>query len=215
VFSLAVVTPVVAGYLIYDWNDMLAAIDNWTPPAHRPTVERLAREIDDTIGGFVRGQGTLCLILGAFYAAALSLAGLHHAILIGLAAGLISFVPYLGSLTGLVVSTCVAIAQFWPNWIAIAVIPVIFLVGQAVADYVLSPYLVGRRVNLHPVWMIFALFAFGYLFGFLGLLLAVPLAAACRVLLRFALAQYYASPLYSAAPGQGANPPAPSVKKAG
>jgi predicted PurR-regulated permease PerM len=215
VFSLAVVTPVVAGYLIYDWNDMLAAIHNWTPPAHRPTVERLAREIDDTIGGFVRGQGTLCLILGAFYAAALSLAGLHHAILIGLAAGLISFVPYLGSLTGLVVSACVAIAQFWPNWIAIAVIPVIFLVGQAVADYVLSPYLVGRRVNLHPVWMIFALFAFGYLFGFLGLLLAVPLAAACRVLLRFALAQYYASPLYSAAPGQGANPPAPPVKKAG
>jgi predicted PurR-regulated permease PerM len=215
VFSLAVVTPVVAGYLIYDWNGMLAAIDNWVPPTHRATVEMLAREIDDTIGGFVRGQGTLCLILGAFYAVALSLAGLNHAILIGLAAGFISFVPYLGSLTGLVVSTCVAIAQFWPNWIAIAVIPVIFLVGQVVADYVLSPYLVGRRVNLHPVWMIFALFAFGYLFGFLGLLLAVPLAAACRVLLRFALDRYYASPLYSAPAGQGANPPAPPVKKAG
>ncbi len=213
VFSLAIVTPVVAGYLIYDWNDMLAAVDRWTPPAHRATVEMLAREIDDTIGGFVRGQGTLCLILSAFYAAALWLAGLHHAILIGLVAGLISFVPYLGSLTGLVVSTCVAIAQFWPNWIAIAVIPVIFLVGQAIADYVLSPYLVGRRVNLHPVWMIFALFAFGYLFGFVGLLLAVPLAAACRVLLRFALNQYYASPLYSEAPGQATNQP--SVKKAG
>jgi predicted PurR-regulated permease PerM len=215
VFSLAIVTPVVAGYLIYDWNDMLAAIDRWTPPAHRATVEALAREIDDTIGGFVRGQGTLCLILSAFYAVALMLAGLKHAILIGLAAGLISFVPYLGSLTGLVVSTCVAVAQFWPNWIAIAVIPVIFLVGQAIADYVLSPWLVGRRVNLHPVWMIFALFAFGYLFGFVGLLVAVPLAAACRVLLRFALQRYYASPLYSAAPGQGANPPAPPVKKAG
>jgi predicted PurR-regulated permease PerM len=213
VFSLAIVTPVVAGYLIYDWNDMLAAIDNWTPPAHRATVRALAREIDDTIGGFVRGQGTLCLILSVFYAVALKLAGLNHAILIGLAAGFISFVPYLGSLTGLVVSTCVAVAQFWPNWIAIVVIPVIFLVGQAVGDYVLSPYLVGRRVNLHPVWMIFALFAFGYLFGFVGLLLAVPLAAACRVLLRFALGQYYASPLYSAAPAQGANPP--PVKKAG
>jgi predicted PurR-regulated permease PerM len=213
VFSLAIVTPVVAGYLIYDWNDMLAAIDNWTPPSHRPTVEALAREIDDTIGGFVRGQGTLCLILGAFYAMALWLAGLHHALLIGLVAGLISFVPYLGSLTGLVVSTCVAIAQFWPNWIAIAVIPAIFVVGQAVADYVLSPYLVGRRVNLHPVWMIFALFAFAYLFGFVGLLLAVPLAAACRVLLRFALKQYYASPLYSG--NTAASPAPPPVKKAG
>ncbi len=185
VFSLAVVTPVVAGYLIYDWNNMVAAVDNWTPPAHRATVEALAREIDDTIGGFVRGQGTLCLILSVFYAAALGLAGLNHALLIGVSAGLVSFVPYLGSLSGLVVSTCVAIAQFWPNWTAIAVIPVIFLAGQAVADYVLSPYLVGRRVNLHPVWMIFALFAFGYLFGFVGLLLAVPLAAASRVLLRF------------------------------
>ncbi|MBV9970519.1 MAG: AI-2E family transporter [Xanthobacteraceae bacterium] len=215
VFSLALVTPVVAGYLICDWNRMLAAIDNWTPPAHRPTVEALAREIDDTIGGFVRGQGTLCLILSAFYAAALKLAGLHHAILIGLGAGLVSFVPYLGSLTGLVVSTCVAIAQFWPSWIAIAVIPGIFLVGQTVADYVLSPYLVGRRVNLHPVWMIFALFAFGYLFGFVGLLIAVPLAAACRVLLRFGLTHYYASALYSAAPGHGAAPPAPPMKKAG
>jgi predicted PurR-regulated permease PerM len=220
VFSLAIVTPVVAGYLIYDWNEMLAAVDNWTPPAHRATVRALAREIDDTIGGFVRGQGTLCLILSAFYALALTLAGLHHAILIGLAAGLISFVPYLGSLTGLVVSICVAIAQFWPNWIAIAVIPIIFVVGQAIADYVLSPYLVGRRVNLHPVWMIFALFAFGYLFGFVGLLLAVPLAAACRVLLRFALERYYASPLYSGSPGAAntgatANPGAPPVKKAG
>jgi predicted PurR-regulated permease PerM len=207
VFSLAIVAPVVAGYLIYDWNGMLAAIDNWTPPSYRATVRALAREIDDTIGGFVRGQGTLCLILSAFYAAALWLAGLNHALLIGLVAGLVSFVPYLGSLTGLVVSTCVAVAQFWPNWIAIAVIPAIFLVGQAVADYVLSPYLVGRRVNLHPVWMIFALFAFAYLFGFVGLLLAVPLAAACRVLLRFALEQYYASSLYA-----GNTPP---VKKAG
>jgi predicted PurR-regulated permease PerM len=123
------------------------------------------------------------------------LAGLNHGLLIGVVAGLISFIPYLGSLIGLTVSTCVAIAQFWPNWLSIAIIPAIFFVGQAVADYVLSPYLVGRRVNLHPVWMIFALFAFGYLFGFVGLLLAVPLAAACRVLLRFALKQYYASPL--------------------
>jgi predicted PurR-regulated permease PerM len=221
VFSLAIVTPVVAGYLIYDWNRMLAAVDNWTPPPRRPTVRALAREIDDTIGGFVLGQGTLCLILCVFYALALTLAGLHHGLLIGVAAGLISFVPYLGSLTGLAVSTCVAIAQFWPNWWSIAVVPIIFLVGQTIADYVLSPYLVGRRVNLHPVWMIFALFAFGYVFGFVGLLLAVPLAAAFRVLLRFALEQYYASPLYADQPGAAKPDPltlggtAPSIKKTG
>jgi predicted PurR-regulated permease PerM len=221
VFSLAIVTPVVAGYLIYDWNNMLAAVDNWTPPPRRPTVRALAREIDDTIGGFVRGQGTLCLILCVYYALALTLAGLNHSLLLGVAAGLISFIPYLGSLTGLAVSTCVAIAQFWPNWSVIAVVPIIFLVGQTIADYVLSPYLVGRRVNLHPVWMIFALFAFGYVFGLVGLLLAVPLAAACRVLLQFALEQYYVSPLYAARPS-AAEPEAtalaetkPSIKKTG
>jgi predicted PurR-regulated permease PerM len=167
-------------------------------------VRALASEIDDTIGGFVRGQGTLCLILCVYYAVALWLAGLNHSLLIGVAAGAISFVPYLGSITGLAVATSVAIAQFWPSWSSIVVVPMIFVVGQAVADYVLSPYLVGRRVNLHPVWMIFAPFAFGYLFGFVGLLLAVPLAAACRVLLRFALEQYYASPLYSARPDAAA-----------
>jgi len=200
VFSLSIVTPVVACYLIYDWKRMVAVIDNWVPPVQRDTVRILAREIDDTIGGFVIGQGALCLILALFYAVALSLVGLKHGLLIGLAAGLISFVPYLGSLTGLLVSTCVAVAQFWPNWAAILIVPAIFLVGQSLADYVLSPYFVGRRVNLNPVWVMFALFAFGYLFGFFGLLIAVPLAAAVGVLVRFALRQYYASPLYAASP---------------
>jgi predicted PurR-regulated permease PerM len=197
VFSLAIVTPIVACYLVYDWPRMIAVVDHWVPPVHRETVRALAREIDDTIGGFVRGQSVLCLILGAFYALTLKLIGLPHGILIGISAGLISFVPYLGSITGLVVATCVAIAQFWPNWSLIAAVPAIFFVGQSLADYVLSPYLVGRRVNLNPVWLMFALFAFGYLFGFVGLLIAVPLAAAIGVLLRFALARYYASPLYA------------------
>jgi predicted PurR-regulated permease PerM len=198
VFSLSVVTPIVAAYLIYDWRKMLAVVDNWIPPARRATVRSLAREIDDTIGGFVRGQSAICLILSLFYAATLSLIGLNHGLLIGLAAGLISFVPYLGSLTALVISTCVGIAQFWPNGVLISIIPAIFFVGQSLADYALSPYLVGRRVNLSPVWVMFALFAFGYLFGFVGLLIAVPLAAAIGVLARFAFAQYYGSPFYSA-----------------
>ena len=125
---------------------------------------------------------------------------LRFGVLIGLAAGLISFVPYLGSLTGLAISTCVAIAQFWPRWGLISLVPAIFFVGQSLADYVLSPYLVGRRVNLNPVWVMFALFAFGYLFGFVGLLIAVPLAAAIGVLVRFAMKQYLASPLYAKGP---------------
>jgi predicted PurR-regulated permease PerM len=200
VISLAVVTPIVACYLIYDWNRMIAAVDNWVPPARRETVRALAREVDDTIGGFVRGQSALCLILAVYYAAALSLIGLKHGLLIGFAAGLISFIPYVGSFSGLVVSTCVAIAQFWPSWTSILLVPAIFFIGQSLGDYVLSPYFVGRRVRLSPVWVMFALFAFGYLFGFVGLLIAVPLAAAIGVLMRFALRQYYASPLYAAAP---------------
>ena len=206
IFSLAVVAPIVACYLLYDWNRMIATVDNWIPPARRATVRALAREIDDTIGGFVRGQSALCLILAVYYAAALSLLGLKHGLLIGFASGLISFIPYVGSLSGLVISTCVAIAQFWPGWTSILLVPAIFFIGQSLADYVLSPYLVGRRVRLNPVWVMFALFAFGYLFGFVGLLIAVPLAAAIGVLLRFALRQYYASPLYDAAAAAKAPP---------
>jgi predicted PurR-regulated permease PerM len=199
VLSLAVVTPIVAFYLVYDWNRMIAAIDNWVPPARRDTVRALAHEVDDTISGFVRGQSTLCLILAMFYAITLWLIGLKHGVVIGFAAGLLSFIPYIGFLSGLVISTCVAIAQFWPNWTSILLVLATFFVGQFFADYVLAPYLVGRRVHLNAVWVMFALFAFGYLFGFVGLLIAVPLAAAIGVLLRFAVRQYYASALYAAA----------------
>jgi predicted PurR-regulated permease PerM len=196
--SLAVVAPIVACYLIFDWNRMIGAIDHWVPPVYRRTIRTLASEIDHTIRGFVRGQSSLCLALAAFYALALSLIGLKHGVLIGVASGLLSFIPYLGSLTGLVIATCVAIAQFWPNWTLVFLVLAVFFVGQSLADYVLAPYLVGRKVHLNPVWMMFALFAFGYLFGFVGLLIAGPLAAAIGVLVRFALRQYYASPLYAA-----------------
>jgi predicted PurR-regulated permease PerM len=138
-------------------------------------------------------------VLALFYAVTLSMIGLKHGVLIGFAAGLLSFIPYVGSLTGLVVSTCVATAQFWPDWKSILLVPAVFFVGQSLADYVLAPYLVARRVHLNPVWVIFALFAFGYLFGFVGLLIAVPAAAAIGVVTRFALQQYYASPFYAQA----------------
>jgi predicted PurR-regulated permease PerM len=199
IISIGIVAPIVGIYLTYDWNRMIAWIDNSVPPAQRETVRALARQIDSTIGGFVRGQSVLCLVLAVYYATTLAVLGLKHGALIGFAAGLLSFIPYVGFLFGALLATSVAIAQFWPNWVSILIVPAIFFIGQAIADYVLSPYLVGRRVHLNAVWVMFALFAFGYLFGFIGLLIAVPLAAAIGVLVRFALRQYYASPLYTPA----------------
>lgn len=190
IFSLLIVTPIVTYYLITDWRQIVATIDRAVPAAHRGSVRALAREIDATISAFIHGQGTICLALAGFYAAALGLIGLDHGILIGIASGLVSFIPYLGSLTGIVVSVCVAILQFWPQWVMIPVVAAIFVVGQLVADYALAPILIGSRIKLDPVWMMFAIAAFGALFGFVGLLIAVP-AAAIGVLVRYAVAQYF------------------------
>lgn len=200
IFSLIVVTPVVAFYMLYDWDRMIAAVDRWIPVNHRATVRALAREINLAIAGFVRGQAGVCLILGSYYAVALTLTKLNFGFLIGFVSGLITFIPYVGSMTGLVVGGSVAIAQFWPDVTPIIMVIGIFLVGQFIEGYVLAPKLVGESVGLHPVWLMFALFAFGSLFGFVGLLLAVPLAAAVGVLARFALRQYLASPLYTGEP---------------
>jgi predicted PurR-regulated permease PerM len=199
-FSLIVVTPVVAFYLLYDWHRMIRTVDGWVPLHQRAVVRELAREVDAAIAGFVRGQTLVCVILGAFYAVALTLSGLNFGLLIGLIAGLITFIPYVGSLTGLIVSLGVAVAQFWPNAMSIAIVLGIFLVGQFVEGNVLAPKLVGRSVGLHPVWLIFALLSFGYLFGFVGLIVAVPLAATIGVLARFALRRYLASSFYTGTP---------------
>ena len=197
VFSLIVVTPVVAFYLIYDWHRMIRTVDGWVPLAYRDTARALALEIDAAISGFVRGQTGVCLILGSFYAVALTLTGLNFGLLIGLISGLITFIPYVGSMTGLVLSLGVAVAQFWPDYALILVVLGIFLVGQFIEGYVLAPKLVGESAGLHPVWLIFALLAFGYLFGFVGLLVAVPLAATIGVLSRFALRRYLQSSFYT------------------
>ncbi len=216
-FSLVVVAPVVAFYLIYDWHRMIATVDAWVPVRHRVTVRQLAREIDAAISGFVRGQTAVCLILGSFYAVALTVAGLNFGMLIGLVSGLITFVPYVGSLTGLVLSLGVAVAQFWPEWTSIATVLAIFVIGQFIEGNVLAPKLVGESVGIHPVWLIFALLAFGYLFGFVGLLVAVPLAATIGVLARFALKQYLASPVYTGRDGlsDGSSRFAPARARAG
>ncbi|HEX3441610.1 MAG TPA: AI-2E family transporter [Pseudolabrys sp.] len=196
-FSLIVVTPVVAFYLVYDWHRMLDTVDAWVPVHHRETVRELAREIDRAIAGFVRGQSAVCLILGSFYAVALTVCGLNFGLLIGLISGLITFIPYVGSMTGLVLSLGVAVAQFWPHYYSIIAVLGVFLVGQFLEGNVLSPKLVGESVGLHPVWLIFALLAFGYLFGFVGLLVAVPLAATIGVLARFGLRRYLESSFYT------------------
>jgi len=197
IISLLVIAPVIAFYVLYDWHKMIAKVDSWVPRRNRETVRDLAREIDRAIAGFVRGQAGVGLVLGAFYAVTLTLAGLNFGFLIGMISGLISFIPYVGSLTGLLLAAVVAIAQFWPEWKWILLIVLIFFSGQFIEGYILQPKLVGESVGLHPVWLMFALFAFGYLFGFVGLLLAVPLAAAMGVLMRFGLRQYMASALYT------------------
>ena len=194
--SILIIMPVVTFYLIRDWPVMLKVLDACTPLHYRATVHQLARECDAAISGFLRGQLGVCLVLGLYYSLALTLVGLNFGLLIGALSGLITFIPYIGSLSGLLVATSVAVAQFWPDWIWIVAVIAIFLVGQFVEGNVISPKLVGERVGLHPVWLIFAMFAFGYLFGFVGLLVAVPLAAVAAVLVRFALRRYLVSPLY-------------------
>ncbi|MCV0397765.1 MAG: AI-2E family transporter [Rhizobiaceae bacterium] len=194
--GLFVVTPVVAFYMLLDWDRMVAKVDSLVPRDNVATVRRIATDINASTAGFVRGQGTLCLILGIMYAVGLTAVGLNFGLLIGFFAGLISFIPYVGSLVGLVLSVGVAVVQFWPDWIWVAVVAAVFFAGQFIEGNILQPKLVGGSVGLHPVWLMFALFAFGYLFGFVGLLIAVPAAAAVAVLVRFAVSRYLQSPMY-------------------
>ncbi|MBB3978839.1 putative PurR-regulated permease PerM [Rhizobium azooxidifex] len=210
--SLLVVTPVVAFYLLLDWDRMIAKVDSWIPREHVATVRELATEMNTAIAGFVRGQGSICIILGLYYGVGLTGVGLNFGLLIGLFAGLISFIPYVGSMVGLVLSVGVAIVQFWPDYLWIGAVLAIFFSGQFIEGNILQPKLVGSQVGLHPVWLMFALFAFGALFGFVGLLVAVPASAAIGVLVRFGLRRYLDSDLYH---GQGSPPVVrkPAIRK--
>jgi predicted PurR-regulated permease PerM len=197
---LLVVAPVVAFYLLLDWDHVVARIDHWLPREHAPVIRRLSRDIDRVLAGFVRGQLTVCLILGTFYALGLGLTGLNFGIVIGLFAGLISFIPYVGSVLGGALALGFAVVQFWDQPIWIAAVAAVFVAGQFAEGNFLTPRLVGGSVGLHPVWLMFALSAFGALFGFAGLLVAVPVAAAIGVLSRFALEKYLAGRLYNGSP---------------
>ncbi len=195
VIALLVVTPVVAFYLLRDWDRIVARIDSWVPRDHLAEVRSQARAIDETLSGFLRGVGSVCLVLGIFYAVALTALGLQFGVLVGLIAGLLSFVPYLGAIGGFVLATVLAAIQFG-DILYVGLAAGIFVAGQAIEGNFLTPKLVGDRVGLHPVWVIFALLAGGAVAGFVGVLTAVPVAATIGVLLRFAMGKYRESRLY-------------------
>ncbi len=196
VLVLFVIAPVVAVYLLLDWDRMIARIDELLPRDHAPVIRRLSGEIDATLASFIRGMGTVCLILGTYYAVALMLVGLQFGLVVGFVAGILTFIPYVGALVGGALAVGLALFQFWGDWLWVLLIAGIFQLGQIVEGNILTPKMVGDSVGLHPVWLILALTVFGSLFGFVGMLVAVPLAAAIGVLVRFVVEQYRSSRLY-------------------
>jgi predicted PurR-regulated permease PerM len=194
------VAPVVAFYLLLDWPRIMVVVDDLIPRQHAPTMRKLGSDVDRAIAGFVRGQITVCLILATYYATALGLAGLQFGIAIGVMAGLVSFIPYVGAILGGALAIGLALWQFWGDLGSIALVAGIFALGQVLEGNVLVPRIVGNSVSLHPVWLLFAVSAFGALFGFTGMLIAVPVAAAIGVLVRFGIAQYMDSRLYGRPP---------------
>ncbi|SHI38407.1 AI-2E family transporter [Wenxinia saemankumensis] len=220
VVLLLVVVPVVSVYLLVDWDRMVAKVDELLPREHAPTIRRLGREIDTTLASFIRGQGLVCLILGTWYAIALALVGLNFGLVIGAVAGFLTFIPYVGALVGGGLAIGMALVQFWGDWVWILVVWAIFQSGQFVEGNILTPKLVGSSVGLHPVWLLFALSVFGALFGFVGLLAAVPVAAVIGVIARFGVDRYKDSQLYTGTPetGPATGPttgPAPVVAHSG
>jgi predicted PurR-regulated permease PerM len=193
--SLLFITPVVAFYMLRDWDRMVVRIDGWLPLENRDVIRSQFAEIDRTLAGFARGQALLCLSLGGFYALSLSAAGLDFGFVIGVATGILSFIPYVGTLTGAALSIGFAILQF-DSWTPVLVIGGIYLFGQIIEGNVLQPLLVGDRVGLHPVWVIFSLLAGGALMGFVGILVAIPVAATLGVLIRFFVGRYLKSQFY-------------------
>lgn len=199
---LVVVVPVVTFYLLLDWDKLVARIDDLLPRDHVPVIRQIAREIDKTLASFIRGQGTVCLILGAYYAIGLMITGLNFGLVVGVIAGVISFIPYVGALVGGTLAIGLALFQFWGEWWLIGAVAAIFGVGQLLEGNFLTPKLVGGSVGLHPVWLIFALSVFGTLFGFVGMLVAVPVSAMIGVVTRFAITQYKGGRLYRGVTGK-------------
>ncbi len=196
VIGVTLVTPVVAFYLLLDWEGMVRGLQGLLPRDHKHEINRILSDIDKSMAGVIRGQGGVLVIDAIFYATALSLIGLNFGLAVGLISGLLSFVPFVGFAFGFSLSIGIAIVQFWPNYWMVVAVAAIFLGWQFIEGNVLYPKLVGSSININPVWLMFALLAFGALFGFVGLLLAVPLAAIVGVLVRYGIGKYKASTLY-------------------
>jgi predicted PurR-regulated permease PerM len=196
VIAFTVLTPVVAFYLLLDWQGMIGGVESLLPKQHKGEIKGILDDIDKSMAAVIRGQGGVLLIDAAFYATALSLVGLNFGLVVGLIAGLLSFVPFVGFAVGFFLSAAIALVQFWPNWWMVALVCGIFLFWQFVEGNILYPKLVGSSININPVWMMFALLALGAIFGFVGLLLAVPMAAIGAVLVRYGVRKYKESALY-------------------
>lgn len=209
---LFLIVPVVAVYLLLDWDRMIGRIDALLPRDHAPTLRRLANEVDTTLASFIRGMGTVCLILGTYYAISLMLVGLQFGLVVGFVAGLLTFIPYVGAIVGGALAIGLALFQFWGEWFWIGAVVGIFMLGQIAEGNVLTPKLVGKSIGLHPVWLILALSVFGTLFGFVGMLVAVPMAASLGVLVRFVIEKYQNSLLYQGINGNGSTGPKPRAK---
>ncbi|MGI9493471.1 MAG: AI-2E family transporter [Geminicoccaceae bacterium] len=193
--ALMFVTPIVTFYMLRDWDRMVAQIRSLVPPRQQATFERLGSEIDEVLAGFIRGAGLVCTFLAIFYAVGLWIIDLRYGLIIGILTGFFSFIPFIGMALGLIVGLSVAAFQFQDIWMILAVAG-IFGVGQFIEGNLISPRLVGSRIHLHPVWMIFAVLAGTTLFGIIGTLLAVPFAAVLGVLIRFGLERYQKSALF-------------------
>lgn len=192
--------PVVTCYLLLDWDKIIAIVDGWLPRDHQKSIRKIFSDIDRVLASFVRGQITVCFILGAYYSLLLAVVGLNFGLLIGLIAGMVTFIPYLGALLGGSLAIGVALYQFWGDWSMVGAVVAIFISGQILEGNVITPKLVGKSVGLHPVWLLFSLSVFAKLFGFVGMLIAVPVAASIGVVGRFFVAKYKSSKLYLGAP---------------
>jgi predicted PurR-regulated permease PerM len=199
--SLVFVTPVVSFFLLRDWNRILARLDSWLPRTQAATIREQAARIDEILSAYLRGQLSVCVVLGIYYAVGLTLLGLNFGSVIGLLIGVLAFIPYVGFTVGFVLAMLLALTQFSGQHVLYVI--ALFVAGMVMEGYLLTPKLVGQRVQLNPVWVVFALLSFGTLFGLLGVLIAVPMAAVIGVLVRFALSRYLASPLYDPAKARG------------
>ena len=210
--ALVFITPVVTFYMLRDWDRIVAKIDSWLPRQHRETIHEQVHEIDEALAGFLRGQALVSLTLAVLFAVSLTVAGLQFGVVIGIFTGLITFIPFVGFILGLAVALIFAFLQWGADFVNVGTIVAIYLVLQIVESAILTPKLVGSRVGLHPVWTIFSVLAAGVLFGFVGVLLAVPLAAVVGILVRYAISQYLGSPLYL---GRAVNLPADTTQVSG